>query len=254
MGHSFKSVLSWLMTLLALGSLGWLWWLMRSRSDDPAKFVRKSLLTAVLAAGEGYLLHVLLRGLHESTELTANFVVALMLTTSIVAFAVAMSAIWTSEISALLFRPLTDLFDGGNEAPEQKPFYYRALERRMMQKPHEAIVLIREQLAKFPDDFDGQMLLATIQAEDLDDIPGAEITLNHFCNSPKALERQVAAACTQLANWHLKKAADVESAQEALRKIMERYPGTDSALHAEQRIAQLAGTQQPGRERMEAEC
>ena len=104
-------------------------------------------------------------------------------------------------------------------------------------------MLIREQLAKFPDDFEGVMLLASVQAEDMNDLPGAEITLNHFCSSPDAPERQVVAAYTQLADWHLKKAADVDSAREALRKIVERFPDTEYALRAEQRIAHLGGTE-----------
>jgi hypothetical protein len=145
-------------------------------------------------------------------------------------------------IGDLLASPLTRIFDGGNEAPEKKPFYSIAVARRKMGKPLEAIMLIREQLAKFPDDFEGVMLLANIQAEDMNDLPGADITLNHFCISPDAPERQVVAAYTQLADWHLKKAVDVDSAREALRKIVERFPETEFALRAEQRIAHLEET------------
>jgi len=232
-----------LLSALGLGFLGWLWWRILKRSEDPAKFVFKSSLTAVLVLGEIVLIHSLGGNLKESSGLNlGNFGNAAIIAGSIGVLGVVLSIIWTSEISAVLFSPLTNLFDGGNQPPEPKPFYSIAQARRKMRKPLEAIMLIREQLERFPDDFEGVMLLAKIQAEDLNDLPGAEITLNHFCNSPCAPERQVVAAYTQLADWHLKKTADVDSAREALRKIVEHFPETEFALRAEQRIAHLAET------------
>jgi hypothetical protein len=234
-----------LLWAVGLGFLAWLWWWTLKRSEDPAKFAPKSLLTAVLVLGEVYLLHRTVRYLHEggSVGMLGNFVPALMIAISAVVVGVAVSIIWASEIGAVLFRPLTSLFDGGTDRPEQSPLYYKALARRNLRRPLEAIVLIREQLARFPDHFQGVMLLANIQAEDLNDLPGAEMTLNHFCNSPRAFEWQIAAAYSKLADWYLRKASDVVSAREALRKIMERFPDTESARRAEQRIAQLAGTE-----------
>ena len=79
-----------------------------------------------------------------------------------------------------------------------------------------------------------------MQAEDLADLAGAEVTLNHFCDWPGAPEKQVAAAYTQLADWHLKLAADADAARAALRKIVTRFPDTETALQAEQRIAHLS--------------
>jgi predicted Zn-dependent protease len=87
------------------------------------------------------------------------------------------------------------------------------------------------------------MLLANIQAEDMNDVPGAENTLNHFCNLPDAPDRQVVAALTQLADWHLKKTVDIDAARTALQKIVARFPGTEVALRAEQRLAHLGETE-----------
>ena len=84
------------------------------------------------------------------------------------------------------------------------------------------------------------MLLASVQAENLADLAGAEVTLNHFCEWPDAPEKQVAAAYTQLADWHLKLGADADAARAALRKIVARFPDTETALQAEQRIAHLS--------------
>src|ERR1017187_3366374 len=149
---------------------------------------------------------------------------------------------WTPHISELLFSPLTNLFDGGHEPPERKPYYSIALTKHNRGKPHEAVVEIRKQLAMFPNDFEGVMLLARIQAEDMADLAGAENTLNHFCDRPEAPMKLVAAALTQLADWHIKIAADVDSARVELQKIVARFPDTETALQAEQRIAHLVET------------
>jgi hypothetical protein len=95
-------------------------------------------------------------------------------------------------------------------------------------------------LASFPNDFEGVLLLARIQAENLADLAGAEATLNHFCEWPGAPTQQVAAAYTQLADWQLKLGQDAAAAREALRRIIARFPDTEAALQAEQRIAHLS--------------
>jgi tetratricopeptide (TPR) repeat protein len=107
----------------------------------------------------------------------------------------------------------------------------------------EAVVEIRKQLARFPNDFEGVILLAGIQAENLQDLPGAEITLNHFCDRPGAPPKQVAAAMNHLADWQLKLMQDADSARAALEKIVMRFPDTELALLAAQRIAHLGGTE-----------
>jgi hypothetical protein len=86
-------------------------------------------------------------------------------------------------------------------------------------------------------------LLANIQAEDTKDLPGAEITFNHFCERPEAPPKQVAAAWTQMADWHLKLAQDADSARTVLEKIIARFPETVLAAQAAQRIAHLGGAE-----------
>ena len=95
---------------------------------------------------------------------------------------IVLSIMWTPHISEWISRPLSSLYDGGTEPPEPKPYYSIAQAKRQRREFLQAVVAIREQLAKFPNDFEGVMLLAGIQAEDLQDLPSAEITLNHFCD------------------------------------------------------------------------
>ncbi len=157
----------------------------------------------------------------------------------IVFMAIILSIMWTPHIAETIFSPLTDLFDGGSREPDKKPLYSVAIAKRKRGLPLEAIMELRKELAKYPNDFEGVMLLASVQAEEMQDLPGAEITLNNFCHSKKAGPKLVTAALTQLADWQLKLAVDVEAARAALQKIIERYPETEQALQAEQRIAHL---------------
>ncbi|HUA37817.1 MAG TPA: hypothetical protein VMA35_05380 [Candidatus Sulfopaludibacter sp.] len=161
----------------------------------------------------------------------------------IVAMGVVLSVMWTPHISEWISRPLTSLYDGGNEPPEPKPYYSIAHARRRRREFLQAVVAIREQLAKFPNDFEGVMLLATIQAEDLQDLPSAELTLNHFCDQPNPPPKQFAAAMNHLADWHIRQAQDFDSARAALGKISARFPDTELSLQAAQRIAHLGGTE-----------
>jgi hypothetical protein len=75
------------------------------------------------------------------------------------------------------------------------------------------------------------------------DLAGAEMTLNHFCGLPAAPPKQIAAALTQLADWHLKLAQDADSARAALEKIIAKFPDSELSLAAAQRIAHLGGAE-----------
>jgi tetratricopeptide (TPR) repeat protein len=214
-------------TILALGFVGWGLYMGLKKSHDPVKILFKLAFTIPFAIGCIWYGHQL--------GMWGPFL--------IVAMAVVLSPMWTPHIGEWLFSPLTNLFDGGSEPPERKPLYSIAMTKRNRGKPHEAVAEIRRQLEQFPNDFEGVMLLARIQAEELADLPGAENTLNHFSEWPAAPAKQVAAAYTQLADWHLK-SADAESARAALQKIIARFPDTELALQAEQRIAHLSEAEQ----------
>ena len=230
--------------LSAIGFVFLLWLFVHSlkNSDDPAKIVFKWLFSVALVTGEIFFARHLTGSLHEGGP-EGNIAQALLLTLSIAAVGIILSIVWTSQISSLLSKSITSLYDGGTEPPEPKPYYSIALGKRKSNRPLEAITEIRKQLARFPDDYEGIHLLAAVQAEDLKDLPGAEITLNHFCESPAAPRKQVAAALTQLADWHLKLAQDADAARAALEKIIAKFPDSELALAAAQRIAHLGGAE-----------
>ena len=158
----------------------------------------------------------------------------------VVVCGIILSILWTPNITGWLLRPITSLFDGGDVEPEHRPAYSIARTGRNRGQYLEAMAEVRKQLHKFPNDLEGHLLLAALQAENLNDLAGAEVTLNRYCDQPNRSVRQVAAAMNQLADWHLHFSKNVEAAKGALEKIRERFPDTEYALYAAQRIAHLA--------------
>ncbi|MDD5138990.1 MAG: tetratricopeptide repeat protein [Verrucomicrobiales bacterium] len=227
MSRIFDIVLGTTVLAASIGLVAWALYHMLKRSDDPMKLLFKWAFTipfvifCIWTAG-----HIGVAG---------PFLIVFM--------AVVLSPMWAPHIGELLAKPLAGLYDGGTEPPDPKPLYSTAMTKRKLNKPLEAVVEIRKQLAKFPNDYEGVALLASIQAEDMKDLPGAEITFNHFCDRKDAPPLQVAAALTQLADWHLKIAQDADSARAVLEKIIARFPGTALAAQAAQRIAHLGGAE-----------
>jgi tetratricopeptide (TPR) repeat protein len=229
------------LSVIGLAFLCWLFWRGLKQSDNPAGILLKCIFTILLITGEFFFARSIIRLLGPG-EPEANIGPALALVLSLAACGVILGVLWTPQISGLILSPITSLFDGGNTPLEPKPYYSIAIAKRKRNKPLESIVIIRQQLARFPNDFEGIMLLANIQAEDLKDLPSAEITLNHFCEWEKAPPRQVSAALAQIADWYLKYFQDASSAGAALQRVVDKYPGTELALAARERIAHLAGT------------
>ncbi len=227
MSTTYKIVEGTIGLVVILGIIGWGLFRMLKRSYDPAQVLFKLAITVplVIACFIG------------AIELSyyGPFVMIIL--------GVAISVLWAPHLGEWLCKPLTSLYDGSDEPPVPKPYYSIARSLRMKGKFLEAVVEIRKQLARFPNDFEGVALLAGIQAEDLQDLPGAEITLNHFCDRPGAPPKQFAAAMNHLADWQLKLTQDADSARAALEKIVMRFPDTELALLAAQRIAHLGGTE-----------
>ena len=234
MSHDLLIVRDVFLSLFGLGFICWLFWYALKKSDNPTQLIFKWLITIPLIIVYWKIIMPWVKG--GGYGAIGGIVLS-------VVWGNVMYMIWRHSVIDLIANPLASLYDGGKEQIEPKPYYSSAISKRKMNRPLEAIVAIREQLAKFPTDFEGIMLLANIQAEDMNDLHGAEMTLHHFCDSPKAPDRQVVAALTQLADWHLKKTVDIDAARAALQKIVVRFPGTEIALRAEQRLAHLGETE-----------
>jgi tetratricopeptide (TPR) repeat protein len=210
--------------------LGWFVWLSLKRAEDPALRAFKWILTLPIIA---YLVFSV-APLMDKGGAVAAFVVPCTAFSGI-----ALAILWRKDIASLLARPFENLYTGGNIAPEPKPLYSVAQSLQKRGRYLEAIAEIRGQLMKFPTDFEGHMLLAQIEAEDLHDLPAAEMTIQQLVAQPGHAPKNTVFALYSLADWYLQFGPDRAAAQRALEKVVELLPDTEFSLGAEQRIAHL---------------
>jgi tetratricopeptide (TPR) repeat protein len=104
----------------------------------------------------------------------------------------------------------------------------------------QAILEVRKQLERFPTDFEGHILLAELQAEDLKDLPAAEMTIQQLCAQPGHAPINIVFALYSMADWHLKYGQDREAARRNLQQVIDTFPESEHALVAAQRIARLS--------------
>ena len=227
--------------VIVIGGSAWFYIRNLKRAEAPAQMVFKCIFSVLLGVGTFLFDRHLAKALQG--DVLGDFVPVALMVGSVAVSGIILGIMWAPQVGNFLCNPITNLMDGGNEAPERKPYYSIAISKRKQGKFLEAVVEIRNQLARFPNDFEGVMLLAGIQTEDLKDLASAEITLNHFCDQPDPPPKQVAAAMNHLADWQLKLAQDADAASVALGQIITRFPDTELALLAAQRIAHLAGAE-----------
>jgi tetratricopeptide (TPR) repeat protein len=165
--------------------------------------------------------------------------------------ALVLGRMWAPSIGAILASPLTNIFDGGSEEAEAKPFYFTAEGKRRKGLYAEAIDEVRKQLEKFPGDFEGYQKLATIQMENLNDLPAAQATLNEYLEIPGGAPNDKVGALHLLADWQLQFGKSATAAGETLQRIGRLYPDTPFAHAAEQRIAHLGSADETRRVRDE---
>jgi outer membrane protein assembly factor BamD (BamD/ComL family) len=225
---SFKVLLNLFILSLCLGISiwGYIRWL--KRTEDPSLMVFKTILSLVFTIG----LFV--------AAVTMQGQAGLLLPGLCAVYGVTMAILWGRHIGALVARPLTSMFDGGTEEVEPQPLYSIAVNKIKRGFYQEAAFHIKEQLLKFPNDFTGQRLLAQLQAEHLNDLAGAQVTIEKLCAQPGHARSELASVLNELADWHLKFAQDTDSARATLEKVIAMFPDSEAALHAQQRIAHLA--------------
>jgi outer membrane protein assembly factor BamD (BamD/ComL family) len=152
------------------------------------------------------------------------------------------------NITAYFAKPFVELYTGGDRAPDPQAFYSIAEAKRKRGNYQEAVAEIRKELALFPNDFSGQMLLAEILADDLKDLAQAQFTLEQLLSPEGHTPKNLAYAMNRLADWHLKLGRDPAAAQQALERITRQFPNTELAYLASQRIAHLGPFQAADKE------
>ena len=232
--RTFEIVRGIVLMAIALSAIGWFLWYCLKRSDDPARLIFKWILTVPVVCG--LLFYV---GPFATSSAAGAFIgVPLAAACGIV-----LTIIWRHNIGDLLAKPFTSLYDGGSAEPIPKPFYSIAQSKQKKGQYLEAIADIRQQLQRFPTDVEGQLLMAQIEAEDLKDLPAAELTVDRFCAQPGHAPQNIVFALYSLADWHLKITQDREAARRHLERIIELFPESEFALGAAHRIAHLGSAE-----------
>jgi len=226
----WQIISSVLVAVVSLALIGWAFWQMFKRSDDPLKLGFKWVITA----GCILFLLIFVGPLARDGGLSSIVAVPAMAGTALV-----LVIVWRRSIAEMIASPFASLYDGGKEAADPKPVYSIALAKRKRGDYRGARDVVREQLRKFPTDFEGQMLLAEIEAQDLNDLQAAAIMIHRFVGQPGHASANIAFALNSLADWHLKYAQDRDAARTCFEQLAGLLAGTEWELRARQRIARL---------------
>ena len=151
-----------------------------------------------------------------------------------------MAFLWWSDVGDLLGGIISSGMTGGSQQVDKTALLSRVESLRKTNRHEEALEEAHLQLKRFKNDFDCYMLIASIQAEDMKNLPIAASLLEGLLASNKKLERkQVVYALNTLADWHLKFGRDPDSARACLNQIVELFPDSRAAQSANSRIAHL---------------
>jgi len=233
--HLLELIFNGALLILVVGFGGWFFIRTVKRSEDPAALIFKWVLTVIIVAA----MIVVIGPLMKQGGYAAGFGGIPLAALGGLVLAIT----WRRSIANLVANPIGNLYDGGSTPADPKPFYSHAIAQRKRGHYQEALALVRKELERFPTDFEGQLLMADIQAENLNDLPGAAITIERICNQPEHTPRNIALAWNILADWYLKLNQDRDTARETLQKIIDRLPDSEMSVLASQRIASLATTE-----------
>jgi tetratricopeptide (TPR) repeat protein len=221
------------------GSLGTLamifvivWFLGRrlKKSDDPARAAFRWLITAGVV---GFWVYLGIQTKHTDPFTTFLYVCVAAIT------AVFVGIWWAPSIGELLAAPFANLYDGGDTEPELRPLYSIATGYRKRGNYKQAIAEIRKQLANFPEDFEGWMMLADVQFHDLNNLGDALETVEQIVTLPEIAPKNLSYALVCVADWQLE-LGNRDAAQAALERVIELLPDSEESQIAAQRIAHLA--------------
>ncbi|MCL5097187.1 MAG: tetratricopeptide repeat protein [Candidatus Omnitrophica bacterium] len=226
-----KRIIEWSFSLLVFGVALWfvgkLAYRTLERSADPARLAFKWIISVLLF---GFAVKVITPIALENPFIGIPFLAIIGLIVGI---------IWAPSIAAIIAKSVTIAIDGGLVEPEARPFLSVAQAKRKRGQYREAIAEVERELARFPNDFPTQMLLAEIQAEDLKDLPTARDTLNRILQQEGHAQKNIAYTLNRLADWELKIGQNPDAARQALEQVQQRFPDSEPAYLASQRLAHI---------------
>lgn len=213
---------------LFVGGIAWIMIRSLKKSEDPARLVFKWVLTGVVM---GVLLAFGAGARDPGSRVIAVVFAAVC--------GIVLTFIWATSVIDAVARPFMDLYSGGSRELDPQPFYSIAEAKRKRGLYREAAAEIRTQLARFPGDVTGTLMLADIEAEHFGDLTAAQSTIERLVSQPGLAPVNISAALNRLADWHLRFGQDPGSARTALERIIDLLPDTEQSYLASQRIAHL---------------
>ena len=238
MERVWANLLTWPAFLAGSGLVILLAWRFMKRSEDGSPLPLKLAASLVLIQGTVVFLRSI-HGVGARGGMVGMFGEATLTVGAAVTCALVLVIIWGSDLGAIPARLLGSMYDGGSQQVIRRPAYSIAEAKCKRGHYQEAIAEIQRQLAEFPGDLTGTLLLAEIQAAHLHDLAGAVATLEGLTENPARPPGDVAVALNRLADLHLRFGLDAKSARTALERIEQRFPNTDAAHLATQRLAHL---------------
>lgn len=163
-----------------LAFFGWLAWKILSRtferSEDPGRLIANWVATITIIITWAFII----RGLLKAGGLALAFGGPILTA----AFSIVIGIIWAPSWGRVLANPLASLYDGGTKTAEPAPFYAIAEAKRKRGLYDVSISEVRKQLAKFPNDLKGHLMLSELLSEHKDDVDGAiELLEQYFAES-----------------------------------------------------------------------
>ena len=207
---------------------------LKNPDNDPVKVIVKWTVTVAIVAFGVY-------ATLWSNDRASLLVVFIFL---LLPGSVIMALWWTPEISEWMASPITNALTGDSRISYNKPEYGVANARRNRGQYVEAVEAVDEELTKHPGNFDGLMLKASIQAENLGDLEAATETVQEAIEGEEQLSYRLPVALNKMADWQLAVAGDPDAARRTLRQIREALPESQAAQFAAQRLASLDSSEE----------
>jgi hypothetical protein len=151
---------------------------------------------------------------------------------------------WLPHVIETVLSPFFGSLTGGNEQVEARPLYFRAIGLRKRGEYAAAIEAAEAELARFPGDVEGLLLIADIRRTDLRDPLGALELLEATLIDPACPPATAALLLSRVADLQLNQLNNPDAARGALSHIVTEFSGTEAAVLAQQRLSHLPTGQQ----------
>ena len=120
---------------------------------------------------------------------------------------------WAPSISEWVASPITNALTGDARKSYNRPEYGVANARRKRGQYTKALEAVDEELVKHPGSFDGLMLKAAIEAENLRDLAAAAVTVQQAIADEEQFNYRLPVALNKMADWQLAIAGDPDAAR-----------------------------------------